>query len=89
MIFKLNENGKEKEVDLVDVVKCQKCGCILNKCDAFNLKDNLGSKDFYCKEHKLPYERVSYYYGVSTKYKEMLVDKFGEPMGYKKIENKK
>lgn len=89
MIFKIKENGKEKEVDLVDVVKCKKCGCILNKCDAFNLKDNLGSTDFYCKEHKLPYERVNYDFGVSVLYKEMVVDKFGEPVGYKKIENKK
>lgn len=49
------------------VVSCQKCSCLVYKAEALVVKSNWGD-NYYCREHKPPYDEVSCSYRGSVKY---------------------
>ena len=73
-----------------DVVSCRRCRCLVFKNDSNRVKCNCGD-EFYCNKCRPEYDRywISYMSSEVSYYKEMVVDKEGEPVGYVKIKEKK
>ena len=94
-MFSKKEDCKCEPVNCFeDKVKCETCKCWVDKKDA-QLQRQCGYLgmvyEYYCQAHKKPYDKMIfcmpdnlYYY-----YKEVRVDKNGEPYGYVKIKEEK
>lgn len=65
-------------------VSCSDCRCRINKRDAQSVYPGVN----YCGKCEKPYDKALLISFLPPRfYKEMEVDKNGEPIGYKKIDN--
>ena len=74
-----------------DKVKCETCKCWVDKEDAQRQRmiGFMGYVSYYyCQAHKMPYDRMINALPENLYFKEVRVDKDGEPYGYIKIKEK-
>jgi hypothetical protein len=89
-MFKKKEEEKDWKFDKEEEVSCYDCKCLMKKEDAYVVDGMFGNKSYYCHKCKPNYQKVRYGGDYSVYYyREMLVTKEGEPIGYIKIKNKK
>lgn len=73
-------------------VKCQECKHYIDKSDAQKISyiSMYGGREFfYCPMHKKPYDEYTCFRMNTHYYRKLLVNEEGEPIGYKKVEEKK
>jgi len=79
----------KKRNDDIEVVKCDKCSSLVSLDDAQKVSGVHGTQEYYCDEHKVPYNKKRYFYDGTTGeriafYGEVEMDEKGTPIGYTK-----
>jgi hypothetical protein len=91
MWFNIKKDDKEERIEMVDVEKCNECGCLINKKNSQTVDTNIGTQ-FFCQSHRKKYSKMycTWQHPELFRYfAELQVDENGEPIGYKKVSGEK